>query len=315
MSTGFEGRRGTPRPYLYLMAFDHRESFQEGLFGIQGTPSAEQAARIGHSKAIAFDGLRRAIAAGVPREHAALLVDERFGAEVARQAKAEGVQLAMPAEKSGQAEFEFEYGDDFAEHIEAFDPDFTKVLVRYNPEGQTDLNRRQLSKLRRLSDWLHEHGRSFLFELLVPPEQAQMERAGGSRDRYDREIRPGLVVRVIAEAQAARVEPDIWKIEGLDRREDCVRVVQAARAGGRDRVACIVLGRGASEERVAEWLRQAAGVEGFKGFAIGRTIWWDALARWLAGDLDPGDTAEQIAANYRRMVGVYQAAAAASPVR
>jgi 5-dehydro-2-deoxygluconokinase len=307
MSRGFEGR-------LYLLAFDHRESFQEGLFGIHGTPSVDQAARIGHSKEIAFEGLRRAAAAGVPREHAGLLVDERFGAEVARRAKAEGVRLAMPAEKSGQAEFEFEYGEEFAAHIEAFDPDFTKVLVRYNPEGQADLNRRQLSRLRRLSDWLHEHGRSFLFELLVPPEHAQMERVGGIRDRYDRGIRPDLVVRTIAEAQTAGVEPDIWKIEGLDRREDCLRVVQAARAGGRDRVACIVLGRGASVERVAEWLRQAAGVDGFQGFAIGRTIWWDALARWLAGELDPGDTAEQIAANYRRMVDVYQAAAA-SPVR
>jgi myo-inositol catabolism protein IolC len=91
--------------------------------------------------------------------------------------------------------------------------------------------------------------------------------------------------------------------------------VQAARAGGRDRVACIVLGRGAAEERVAEWLRQAAGVEGFKGFAIGRTIWWDALAKWLAGQMDPDETAELIAANYRRMVDVYQAAAAGSPVR
>lgn len=91
--------------------------------------------------------------------------------------------------------------------------------------------------------------------------------------------------------------------------------MKVARASGRDRVACIVLGRGAGEERVAEWLRQAAGVEGFKGFAIGRTIWWDALAKWLAGQLDPDETAELIAANYRRMVDVYQAAAAGSRVR
>jgi myo-inositol catabolism protein IolC len=308
MSAGFEGT-------LYLLAFDHRESFQEGLFGIHGTPSAAQAARIARSKEIAFEGLRRATSAGVPREHAGLLVDERFGAEVARQAKAEGFRLAMPVEKSGQAEFQFWYGEDFAAHIEAFDPDFAKVLVRYNPDGQTDLNRRQLSRLRRLSDWLHEHRRSFLFELLVPPEKAQLDRVGGSRDRYDREVRPDLVVRTIAEAQAARVEPDIWKIEGLDRREDCVRVAQAARAGGRSRVACIVLGRGADEERLAEWLRQAAGVEGFRGFAIGRTIWWDALATWLAGERDPDETAELIAANYRRMVGVYQAAAARAPAR
>jgi len=301
MTSGFEGR-------LYLLAFDHRESFQEGLFGIHGMPSAEQAARIRESKEIAYEGLQRAIDKGVPREDAGLLVDERFGAEVARKTKAEGIRLAMPVEKSGQAEFQFEFGDDFAEHIEAFEPDFAKVLVRYNPEAQTDINQAQLSKLRRLSDWLHEHGRRFLFELLVPAEQVHMDRVGGSRDRYDREIRPDLVIRTIAEAQVAGVEPDIWKVEGLDRQEDCVRVAQAARAGGRDRVACIVLGRGASEERVAEWLRQAAGVDGFKGFAIGRTIWWNALATWLAGEMPAGDTAELIAANYRRMVSVYQAA-------
>jgi myo-inositol catabolism protein IolC len=308
MSTAFEGR-------LYLLAFDHRESFQEGLFGIHGTPSADQAARIGQSKQIAFDGLRRATGTGVPREQAGLLVDERYGAEVARKVQAEGLRLAMPVEKSGQPEFEFEYGEEFATHIEAFDPDFAKVLVRYNPDGQSDLNRRQLSRLRRLSDWLHDHRRSFLFELLVPPEQVHMDRVGGSRERYDREVRPELVVRTIAEAQTAGVEPDIWKIEGLDRREDCLRVVHAARAGGRDMVACIVLGRGAGEERVAEWLRQAASVDGFKGFAIGRTIWWDAMAKWLAGELDSDETAELIAANYRRMVGVFQAAAKGSPVR
>jgi myo-inositol catabolism protein IolC len=178
MSSGFEGR-------LYLLAFDHRESFQEGLFGIHGTPSADQAARIGQSKEIALDGLRRATGTGVPREHAGLLVDERYAAQVARKAKAEGLQLAMPIEKSGQPEFIFEYGEEFAVHIEAFDPDFAKVLVRYNPDGQTDVNRRQLSGLRRLSDWLHEHR--------------------GSRERYDREVRPDLVVRTIAEAQTAGV--------------------------------------------------------------------------------------------------------------
>jgi myo-inositol catabolism protein IolC len=252
---------------------------------------------------------------GVHKEDAGLLVDERYGAAVARKAKEEGFRLAMPVEKSGQAEFEFEYGEDFAAHIESFDPDFSKVLVRYNPEGQADLNQRQLSRLRSLSDWLHTRRRKFLFELLVPPEPAQLEGVGGSRDRYDREVRPDLVVRTIAEAHKAGVEPDIWKIEGLDRRDDCLRVAQAARAGGRDRVGCIVLGRGAAEERVADWLRKAADVDGFIGFAIGRTIWWDALARWLAGELDSSGAAEQIAANYRRMVGVYQAAAAGSPGR
>jgi myo-inositol catabolism protein IolC len=300
---------------LYMLAFDHRASFQKGLFGIDGTPSAEERARIGQSKQVIFEGLRRAVEEGAPKQWAGLLVDEEYGAVVARAAKREGFTLAMPVEKSGQDEFDFQYGEDFGAHVETFDPTFTKVLVRYNPEGDRDMNQRQLARLKVLSDWLHERYRKFLFELLVPAEPAQLQRVGGDKDRYDLEIRPHLVVGAIAESQAAGVEPDIWKIEGLDRREDCARVVEQARAGGRERVSCIVLGRGANDERVIEWLRTGAGVPGFIGFAVGRTIWWDPLKSWVAGGADSDGAAQTIAQNYRRMVDAYESAAAEAPAR
>jgi myo-inositol catabolism protein IolC len=295
---------------LYMLAFDHRASFQKGIFGISGTPSPEERARISQSKQVIFEGLRRAVEEGAPKRWAGLLVDEDFGAVVARAAKREGFTLAMPVEKSGQDEFDFEYGEDFGAHIEAFDPTFTKVLVRYNPEGDQEMNRRQLARLKRLSEWLHERYRKFLFELLVPPEPAQLERVGGDKDRYDLEIRPAMVVGAIAESQAAGVEPDIWKIEGLDRPEDCARTVEQARADGRDRVSCIVLGRGANQERVIQWLRVGASVPGYIGFAVGRTIWWDPLKSWVAGDADSDSAAQTIGHNYRHMVDAYESAAA-----
>ncbi|MDQ6920059.1 MAG: DUF2090 domain-containing protein [Candidatus Dormibacteraeota bacterium] len=297
---------------LYMLAFDHRASFQNGLFGVEGTPSSEEAARIGQSKQIIFEGLRQAVEEGAPKEWAGLLVDEQFGAAVARAAKENGFTLAMPVEKSGQDEFDFEFGEDFGSHIEAFDPAFTKVLVRYNPEGEQAMNQRQLARLRQLSEWLRARDRKFLFELLVPPEPAQLQRVDGDKDRYDRELRPGLVVRVIEGSQSAGVEPDIWKIEGLDRREDCERVAVQARSGGRDHVSCIVLGRAADEARLIHWLRQGAGVPGFVGFAIGRTIWWDPLKSWVGGETDAESAARTIAGNYGRMVEAYEAAATAA---
>jgi myo-inositol catabolism protein IolC len=215
-------------------------------------------------------------------------------------------------EKSGQDEFDFQYGDDFGQHVLDFDPTFSKVLVRYNPEGDGELNRRQSAKLKTLSDWLRQHDRRFLFELLVAAEPAQLESVGGDADRYDREIRPGLMVRAITELQDAGIEPDVWKIEGIDAREDCMRISDQVRAGGRDRVACVVLGRGADEAAVVQWLRTGAGVPGYIGFAIGRTIWWDALKAHLAGDLDQGAAVKQIADNYVRMIEVYREASARS---
>ena len=171
------------------------------------------------------------------------------------------------------------------------------------------MNRRQAERLARLSGWLHDNDRRFLFELLVPAEPEQLDRVGGDTDRYDRELRPDLMVAAIKGLQAAGVEPDVWKIEGLDDSDDCVRVAEAARADGRDDVSCVVLGRGGDEEKVSDWLRTGAGVPGYIGFAVGRTIWWDPLEGWLDGG-SADDAAATIAANYRRLIDVYTAAAA-----
>jgi len=293
---------------IYLLAFDHRGSFQKKLLGIPGEPTPEEVARISEAKSVIFDGFRKALEAGLPLEGAGILVDEQFGSEIAREALALGAQLAMPVEKSGQDEFDFEFGERFGVHIAAFDPTYAKVLVRYNAEGDKEMNRRQSKRLARLGDWLHGGGRKFLFELLVPAEAHQLERVGGDADRYDRELRPDLMIEAIRECQARGVEPDIWKIEGLDAREDCVRLAEAARAGGRDHVTCVVLGRGGDEAKVIAWLQAGAGVPGFVGFAVGRTIWWNPLEAWLAGQSKDA-AAATIAGNYRRLVDAYVAAA------
>src|SRR5919197_6086261 len=216
---------------LYILAFDHRGSFQKKFFGITGQPSPEEAERISDAKMVIAEGFFRAVDEGAPKESCGLLVDEQFGADIARRAKKEGFNLAMPTEKSGQDEFDFEYGDDFGAHIEEFDPTFSKVLVRYNVEGDQGMNERQAERLKRLGDWLHERDRKFLFELLVPAEESQLEQVGGDSDRYDAELRPELMRRVIAELQDVGVEPDVWKIEGIDSQEDCERIAEQARSG------------------------------------------------------------------------------------
>jgi myo-inositol catabolism protein IolC len=301
VTLGYEGD-------LYILAFDHRGSIQKGLLGIEGRPGPEEAARITDAKAVIFEGLQRALDEGAPRDAAGMLVDEQYGADLARQARKEGLVLAMPVEKSGQDEFDFEYGEAFGEHIEEFDPTFAKVLVRYNSDGDREMNARQLVRLERLSTWLHERDRKLLFELLVPPTPQQLEGVGGDPDRYDREVRPGLVLQAIRDLHERGVEPDVWKIEGLEREEDCRAVADLARSGGRDGVVCVVLGRGANREAVERWLRAGAGVPGFVGFAIGRTIWHEPLVAWRDSSVSREDAAARIAATYRRMVDVYREA-------
>lgn len=296
---------GYDRP-LYVLPFDHRATFSKTMFGWDGPLSPDQSAQIAAIKDVIYDAFKAAVAGGVPKERAGILVDEQFGACILRDAQANGFITACPAEKSGRDEFDFEYGEDFARHIEEFNPTFCKVLVRYNPEGDPVPNRRQAERLKRLSDHLHACGRMYMFELLVPPMPAQVQRFGNDKKAYDLQLRPALMVRAIHELQDAGVEADVWKIEGMEREEDCRRVVEAARRDGRDGVGCIILGRGEDDEKVRHWLKTAAGVPGFIGFAVGRTTFWNPLVEFRAGRITREEAVATIAASYREWVDLFE---------
>ncbi len=302
MALGYDGK-------LYILAFDHRGSFQKKMFGIDGDPTPEETETITDAKKLIYEGMEKAVAAGLDAKTAGVLVDEQFGGDIPELTKEHGLSLTMPAEKSGVDEFEFEYGEDFPAHIEKYDLLATKVLVRFNPDGDAEMNERQTKRLKELADWLHANDRLFLFELLVPAEAAQLESVGGDADRYDAELRPELMRRAIEHFQDEGVEVDIWKIEGVDTREDAQMLSDQARKGeGRENVKSVLLGRGASNEKVDQWLQAAAPVEGFIGFAIGRSIWWNPLKAFLDGG-DREASAQQIADNYLRFVKVYDEAA------
>jgi 5-dehydro-2-deoxygluconokinase len=301
MALGYDGK-------LYILAFDHRGSFQKNMFGIKGDPTAEETETIADAKRLIFEGMLKAVEQGAEAGATGVLVDEQFGSDIPERAHEHHLKLAMPVEKSGQNEFDFQYGDDFAAHIEEFPTDFSKVLVRYNPDDpDTEMNKQQLERLKRLADWLHANDRKFLFELLVPATEEQLSSVGGDSNRYDAELRPELMRRTIEDVQNAGIEVDVWKIEGVDEQSDAAMLAEQARSGeGREGVTCVLLGRGASTEKVEHWLREAAPVEGFVGFAIGRSIWWDALKGFLSKDLDRDAAASQIAENYLHFVRVYE---------
>jgi myo-inositol catabolism protein IolC len=306
MALGYDGK-------LYILAFDHRGSFQKKMFGIDGDPTPEETEKISDAKRLIFEGMLEAVNRGAEAGATGVLVDEQFGSDIPKRASEHGLKLAMPVEKSGQNEFDFQYDEDFGKHIESFPTEFSKVLVRYNSDDpDTEMNQRQLGRLKRLADWLHSTDRKFLFELLVPATDEQLASVNGDTDRYDAELRPELMRRAIEDIQNAGIEVDVWKIEGVDEQSDAAMLAEQARSGnGREGVTCVLLGRGASTEKVEQWLREASPVEGFVGFAIGRSIWWDALKGWLNNELDRETAASQIAENYLHFVRVYEQQAVA----
>ena len=292
---------------LYILAFDHRGTITKGLLGVEGRePTQDEANKVSEMKQIIFDGFLKANEYGITGGDPAILVDETFGQEVQQKAKEMNIKFAAPVEKSGQKVFDFEYGDQFGEKINEVGADFVKILVRWNPDDEEEIRETQGNRIKELSDWLTENDKKFLLEFLVPATEEQLASVENDQARYDSEIRPKLAVKVVEEMRERGADPDIWKIEGLDTPEDCEKVAHAIRTGDREDVIAVVLGRGASDEKVNEWLRAGSSVEGYKGFAIGRSIFWDALNGFHEGEKSREEAVEEIAQSYLGFLSVYQ---------
>ncbi len=289
---GYEGK-------LFVLPFDHRASFSEKMLGFTNDLTDAQKQTITDYKTIIYEGIDKAIELGVPVESSAVLVDEIFGLEILKDAKSRGIVTMQTVEKSGLDEFECEFGDDFGAHLLVIKPTFAKVLVRYNPSGDQELNHRQRSKIKVVSDFVHANGIKLLIEPLVPSNDANLAQVGGDKVQYDKEIRPSLTVQMIEEFQAAGIEADIWKVEGMEDREHYDAVVHTARIGDeRKNVGVIILGRNETKERVSHWINAGKNVDGVVGFAVGRTVFWDPLELYRDEKISREDAIGMIAKEY-----------------
>jgi myo-inositol catabolism protein IolC len=292
---------------LFILAMDQRDSFQRTLFGVTATPTSDQLAAMRAAKSLIFAAAQRVAGTQPAGSRLGVLVDEHLGTDVARQARAAGFELAMPVEVSGADRLAFEYGDEFGAHIEAYDPDWVKVLVRFNPADPADLQQAQTAVLRRLNDWVAGHRRRWLLELLVPPTREQLAEHE-DQAFYDEEARPKLTAEVITSLTGAGVQPSIWKLEGYETASGAQLVLDAVRASAGPSSECIVLGRNAPQRQLDHWLDVAAPLQGFVGFAIGRSIWQQPLADYLAGEQDQAATQQRIAERYGHYIQRYYAA-------
>ena len=290
---------------LYILPFDHRGTFTK-MFGVKETElDQEKTNLLADYKHVIYEAFLKSIAAGVPKEKSAILVDEQFGAKIHEEAHAAGITHILTIEKSGQEEFDFEYGDKFAEHIEKFKPEYVKVLVRYNPANDPALNKRQCQRLKTVSEFCKSNGYKFLFELLAIATPAQLSQVGDDQEKYEQTLRWQVMVDSIKEIQSHGIEPDIWKIEGLNDLTQMQAVVEIARSGGRSEVGIVVLGRGESEEKVKVWLSVAAKIPGVVGFAVGRTVFKQPLIDLHENKISRDVASQKIADNFKGFVDLF----------
>ena len=287
---------------LYILPFDHRGSFMK-IVGASSPPTDDDVSKAREYKQLIYDAFKKSVSEGVPKENAGILVDGWLGKEVLADSKEQGFIRCTPLEKSGQAEFAFDR-DDWKQQIEDVDPTYVKVLVRYNPEGDKELNCRQAGRLKELSDYLSGRKNKLMFEMLVIGMEEQIEKAG-SKEAYEQELRPELMVTAIKELQDSGVNPDVWKLEGLDSTEQMQKVADQVTAGNPDS-RIIILGRGESAEKAEHWLKMGAKVDAAIGFAVGRTIFKTPLEDLSAGKIGKEEAVNKISENYSFFVDVWK---------
>jgi len=297
---------------LFILPFDHRSSFTK-LFGFTNPDlSSEEKAIITQAKEIIYEAFKRAVSdefprlssrrtqplASVPKEQAAILVDEEYGDKIIRDAKNCDYNVILTIEKSGQKEFAFEYGDDFVKHIEKYRPQIVKTLIHYNPNDDPLSKMRQQQKLEILNNYCHENSYKFLLEVLVSPTDSQLKEVNGNNNLYDNGIRPNLTAKAMEELQTAGVEPDIWKIEGMENEDSYKIVALQARREGRSNVGIVILGRAENQDKVEKWIKSGNKIKGVIGFAVGRTVFWEPLTNYKNGKIEKEKAIEIISNNF-----------------
>lgn len=262
---------------LFILPFDHRNSFSRDILSVTGKLNSKQKREVSRMKQIVFEAFCQILKKYKDKNDFGILIDERFGISILNQAKKLGIMVCLATEKSGQKEFKFEYGRFFAYHIRKFNPNYVKVLVRYNPLNK-EINQRQLIKLKKLSDYCFRTKRPLMFELLVPPTEKDLEIAG-SETKYDNILRVKRTITAIKEIKK-QVTVDIWKLEGFSGK-GWQEIIKATNKKSK----IIILGRGENEKLVKQWLKGAAKNERVIGFAIGRTIFLEALQNYVRGQI------------------------------
>jgi myo-inositol catabolism protein IolC len=280
---------------LYILPFDHRHSFEKIVGG-------KNVKKIREYKQIIYSAFKKAITCGLNKKNVGILVDETYGEKILLNAKKKEIITCYTLEKSGQKEFQFDRKD-WKKRIKLFKPNYVKVLLRYNPNGDEKLNKRQIEKLAKLSKYLKNQETEFLLEVLVPATDKQLNKAT-SKQKYDLNMRPRLTLKAIKELQKGGVDPTIWKIEGLDKLKDMKLISRQIKNFNSD-ASIIVLGRGENKKHAEKWLTIGAKVPGVIGFAVGRTVFNQPLLDYQNKKINKQEVINKIMKNYLHFVKLF----------
>jgi 5-dehydro-2-deoxygluconokinase len=273
---------------LTVLAIDHRSQFEE-----LAQELAVDAERISTFKLLALQAID-SVAQGDARF--GVLLDGRYGFEALARAADRPYWIGRPIEVPRSRPLQFESSADVAtELLEWPVNQVVKCLVHYHPDDEEELRAAQERQLLRLFDACRKTQHELLIEVILP---AGMDSTSST------------VAAALRRIYALGVRPDWWKLEPAADTEawrqieavimDCDPLCRGV----------VLLGLSAPEEELVGCFATAAPFAVVKGFAVGRTIFYDAARDWLTNRLTDEEAVAMLAGKFSNLVAAWRRARA-----
>lgn len=274
---------------MYILAFDHRRQLEDLAVSHESS-----AAQISQFKSLICDAVQQVAAQSATAECMGIIVDGRYGEKVLNRMTAQGWWIGRPAEVPGSCPLELDPGNNFGLPLLSWPASHAvKCLVFYHPDDGLDLRLLQEQRVRQLHADCVALDRELLLEIIVSSKNQPCDDA--------------TVARVLTRFYNLGVYPAWWKLETqssaawenisavIDRYDPLCRGV-------------LLLGLDAPEEDLGESFKIAARFPVCKGFAVGRSIFGQAAKQWFGDELDDAGVVSQVAANYQKIIQLWQQA-------
>jgi 5-dehydro-2-deoxygluconokinase len=279
-------------PTLAVLAFDHRQQLED-LAVRHGVPLARIAAFKQLIVLAAQRGYgaaqREAQAEGLPAP--GVIIDDRHGADALAQLTGTSWWIGRPVEQPGSRPLAFEAGDNVGLALRSWPAEHVvKCLVAHHPADTEPMALLQLDRLENLARACQATGHELLVEV-IPPREMPCD--------------THTLAAAMQQIYARGVLPDWWKLPPPPDTTTWQHINAAIEQHDPHCRGVLLLGLEASEARLAQAFRAAAGQRWCKGFAVGRSLFAHAAEGWFAGSFSDDDVIADVAQRYQRLIGLW----------
>lgn len=274
----------------FILPFDHRSGLAREIMHTTYPFSPADRARAQELKDIIYEAFLKVSETSRPTDTLGILVDEETGSRVLHDAHRRGILNILTLESSGEPALRLQYGEQSSQRIRMLGSSLGKVLLRF--EKKPEKNDRQLATLQSLHAQLTRAGQRVLIELL----------SSGTE-----ETREDFLVHTIGIANDMGIIPEFWKVESLPTQEAWQRLRKVVHSSS----GILLLGRGEDRTHVEQAVKIAAsstcnGKKSVDGFAIGRTLFADALREVVEGKKKRAEAVHAIADTFQAFITLWK---------